>query len=156
MQRVWLCIFSGRPFEDTLKTHSGEEPNKCNQFSRHCSENPPCTVLWTLHALRWRIASLCCRNPSIFLSTRLMVAFPDLPCNRAPIFVRFAFRRKLKFSLQTWSPLVFGSSINHGRYKLANFGWEAAGGWESWYLVVLSDTGFNATSLLCCLWEIVQ
>ena len=38
MQWVWLCIFSGRPFEDTLKTHSGKKPNKCNQCDYACSD----------------------------------------------------------------------------------------------------------------------
>ena len=31
MLAIRLCIFSGRPFEDHLKTHSGEKLNKCDQ-----------------------------------------------------------------------------------------------------------------------------
>ena len=31
MQPMWLCIFSGRPFEDTFENSQRKKSNKCNQ-----------------------------------------------------------------------------------------------------------------------------
>ena len=99
----------------------------------------------------------CCRNPSIH--PQAWWHFLTAPATEHPLSVVSPFDGNSNFVAKLVSP-VFGSSVNHGGHKLANFRWEAtehkmgSGIDDRWWLCQGSDNATSCSNVLkfnpCC------